>query len=126
MNANYDPNTADFLTLTKHLYIRSWTSWNTRCTRREFWLGGFCWLWVTLPFSLLDILSLDWTTALMNPHNPFAGYTLLNWILFFLFFILNWIPGIGAMVRRLHDIGKSGWYCIPFVVMSSAHGFNYQ
>lgn len=30
------------------------------------------------------------------------------------------------MVRRLHDIGKSGWYCVPFVVMSSAHGFNYQ
>lgn len=30
------------------------------------------------------------------------------------------------MVRRLHDIGKSGWYCAPFVVMSIVHGFNYQ
>ncbi len=47
------------------------------------------------PFFLLDILCLDWTAVLMNPHIPFAGYTLLNWILFVFFVILIGFPASG-------------------------------
>lgn len=29
--------------------------------------------------------------------------------LYWLYFLLTFLPGLAVMVRRLHDVGKSGW-----------------
>ena len=116
MNKPYDPNTADFTTLTIQYYIRCWTSWNSRCTRREFWLGGLGWALFCLPFVVLDFAFWDGAVRRLDSGNPFAGYTLVNWIICILLQVLFFVPGIGACVRRLHDVGMSGWWCAPLVV----------
>jgi len=34
------------------------------------------------------------------------------WIPYFLFALASLIPGLACCVRRLHDIGKSGWWVL--------------
>lgn len=44
---------------------------------------------------------------------------IIGYILFALYSFATLLPGLGVVVRRLHDVGKSGWFyfiaLIPFV-----------
>jgi len=48
-----------------------------------------------------------------------AGMSVLGGILYFGYALAVMIPSLAVTVRRLHDIGKSGWYyfigLIPFI-----------
>lgn len=115
MPDNYDPNTADFLTLTKQFFIRSLISWNSRCTRREYWLGSLGMFFALILFLIpLWIMCPDWVAR--RPHTPYAEYTIMNWFFEALILVCFQIPQIGALVRRLHDIGKRAWWGVPYVV----------
>lgn len=104
-------------TLTKELYIKGWTSWGSRATRREYWLGGLGWALMMIPLVILMVISMDFQAITYANVNPYACFTPLTWGLYGLIIALTFIPGIGSYVRRLHDIGRSGWwYLLMFII----------
>lgn len=79
-----------------------------RATRAEYWFFYlFCCLY-SIPLYIVAIILLFLTESI-------ASY----YVVFILGCLPIIIPGISVLVRRLHDIGKSGWWywlcLIPFV-----------
>ncbi len=111
MEKDFNPNTAGMFTLANHLYVYGWTKWNTRATRREFWLGGLGVFIYALPLIVPYIYSMDFDVyASELEENPFAMFTPLTWVLMVILNLVFFVPEIGAVVRRLHDTGRSGWW----------------
>jgi uncharacterized membrane protein YhaH (DUF805 family) len=84
--------------------IKSYSDFNGRARRKEYWMFT---LW-NIIFALLAVL-LDYSFGIVY---PLVGYGPL-YIAYALFVL---VPGIAVAVRRLHDIGKSGWmYLVAFI-----------
>ena len=74
--------------------FRLYASFNGRASRKEYW--SFHLLNVGVAFLLLII-----------GNSPEVGLTLLA-----LLFFGSIIPGTAVLVRRLHDVGQSGWWVL--------------
>ena len=84
--------------------INSYSDFNGRARRKEYWVFT---LW-NIIFALLASL-LDYSFGIVY---PLVGYGPL-YIAYALFVL---VPGIAVAVRRLHDTGKSGWmYLVAFI-----------
>ena len=103
-----------FVEACKTCFIDKYCCFTGRARRSEYWwymLGVFIiqtiFSAVTLPFLL---------KTLIETNDPMAIYTSpIYWVMcaFSLVFLL---PSLGAMVRRLHDTGRSGhWLWLYFI-----------
>ncbi len=76
--------------------LRQYADFKGRARRKEYWM-----------FTLFNILFavgailIDYTVG----TNFLAGYG----IFYMLYALATFVPGLGVTVRRLHDVGKSGW-----------------
>ncbi len=81
--------------------FRQYAKFSGRARRKEYWY--FC------LFNFIVIVALGIIEVLINAED----------ILTSIFAIAIFLPGLALSVRRLHDIGKSGWWylicLIPFV-----------
>ena len=81
-----------------------------RATRSEFWYFTLFYVIIAIILQLLDAKVL----------NPMLGMTaeqaMQGGILQILFALALIIPSIAVGVRRLHDIGKSGWWMLLALV----------
>ena len=81
--------------------FKRYVDFNGRSSRSEYW-----WWWLFEIIGAIAAVVLD----------AVAGTVVLFYLLFFLAILL---PTFAVTVRRLHDIGKSGWSIligsIPFV-----------
>ncbi|WP_088810466.1 MULTISPECIES: DUF805 domain-containing protein [Listeria] len=108
-------------------YWKNYVNFSGRSTRSEYW---YTILWnaiiMAIFWILMLIVGLSSATAAAGTAYPgevfgamYAGPMLFVVVLVWLFGIANIIPGISLMIRRFHDIGKSGWFVllglIPFV-----------
>ncbi len=79
-----------------------------RARRKEYWMWT---LYVTLinisAMILDDMLGLNF--ELLGED---LGY---GW-LYLITGIINFIPGLSIVVRRLHDVGKSGWFFLIILI----------
>lgn len=71
------------------LYFTHYADFSGRSTRAEYW-------WIVLFNMIINAV------AAFLPDG-------LSWIMG-LYSLATLVPGIAVAVRRLHDIGKSGWY----------------
>jgi uncharacterized membrane protein YhaH (DUF805 family) len=82
--------------------LSKYATFSGRATRSEYWF-------FTLFYSLV-VLGTFWLSIIFD-NELFAFITLATWLALFL-------PAISALVRRLHDTGKSGWWywlsLVPF------------
>ena len=86
----------------------NYANFNGRARRKEYWM-------FTLFFSLIffSVLSLALAAILLIDEE--AGFILFLIVTMLLYFI-HLVPAIAVTVRRLHDIGKSGWfYLLAFI-----------
>lgn len=86
----------------------NYCNFNGRASRSEFW-------WFELFVVILGfIITMANSVLFIATHSTVIGMVLLYGVNLALL-----LPSIGLHVRRLHDIGKSGWYIflsfIPFV-----------
>ena len=100
-----------YLKVIKENYV----NFNGRARRKEFWMFLlFLIIIVTICIILDNILG----TVLTVDAGPVGiGLIVLpcGW-LFFLCGIFHFLPALSVLVRRLHDVGKSGWwYFIVFI-----------
>lgn len=87
---------ANFLNVVKNNYA----NFNGRARRKEFWY--YVLAEMILHFGGLIFLLV---IALINTKLIVLGYII--WLLLSLFLF---IPRLALEVRRLHDVGKSGWH----------------
>lgn len=90
--------------------FRKYAVFDGRATRAEFW-------WWVLLIGIADLILgvVDNIIDASGGYGPFGT----------LFWLATLLPGLAVTVRRLHDIGKSGWwqlgwYVIPFVAWLAA------
>lgn len=79
-----------------------------RSTRRQYWLFGLVASLLCLcgMYADYDLFGLD---VREREFGPFGAF----------FALAHALPGVAVTVRRLHDVGRSGWWyhvqCIPLL-----------
>ncbi len=87
--------------------LKQFADFNGRARRKEYWMFVLFNLIFAIVASMIDnILGFSFKGV---PYGP----------LYIIYALAVLIPGIAVAVRRLHDIGKSGWMIliafIPFI-----------
>lgn len=94
----------------RSVYRTNYANFRGRASRSEYW-------WITLfnYLVLCGILGLIFLAKEVAGEDGFNA-VMVVYVLLFLFAI---IPGAAVTVRRFHDTGRSGWWClicfIPYV-----------
>jgi len=90
--------------------LKQWSDFKGRARRKEYWMFTLFNIIFFIIAAILDnILGLKFM-----PEIPY-GYIYLLYTLFII------VPSLAVAVRRLHDVGKSGWfYLIAFIPIIGA------
>ena len=81
--------------------LKQYADFNGRARRKEYWmfaLFNFIFIFIT---SILDFI-IGLNNLIFVGIGPF----------YFLYTIAVIVPGLAVGIRRLHDVGKSGWYIL--------------
>ena len=79
--------------------LKKYAEFNGRARRKEYWMFVLFTVIVSIPLSFIDALM--FSTAEGN-----IGYLGL------IFQLAILIPTIAVAIRRMHDVGKSGWFIL--------------
>ncbi|MBE6862947.1 MAG: DUF805 domain-containing protein [Ruminococcus sp.] len=105
VDPNYVPDPPAFVTFPQavKMFFKNWNNFSGRSTRSEFW---YAYILQMIIGTVAGYIGMgNYTVTLLA-----SG--LVSLILF--------IPFLAASVRRLHDIGKSGWwYLIAFTCIGA-------
>jgi uncharacterized membrane protein YhaH (DUF805 family) len=87
--------------------LKKYTVFTGRARRKEYWFF--------VLFNVLILVLLVMVDGLLGTLNEEAGVGLFSG----LYSLAVLIPGIAVLVRRLHDIDRTGWWAliglVPFV-----------
>jgi uncharacterized membrane protein YhaH (DUF805 family) len=75
------------------IVLKKYTDFNGRARRKEYWYFGL--------FNFIVAITLAFAGI-------YSGFVYLNTI----YSLAVLLPGIAVAVRRMHDVGKSGWYAL--------------
>ena len=79
--------------------LSQYADFKGRARRKEYWMFYLFYVIFGLAVTVLDILLF--------------GTAIYSWgLLYLVYFFALLIPYIAVSVRRLHDIGKSGWWLL--------------
>ena len=85
--------------------LRRWKDFSGRSDRRQFW-------WFYLFFLATPLICLAFSLAFVSLL-LLLNLDLLRFSLLFAYLYLLLVPSIIALqVRRMHDVGKSGWFIL--------------
>jgi len=76
--------------------FRKFAQFSGRSTRSEYW-------WFALGYLIIYYALLALSMYLAIPAFGIAALV---------FSVIALIPSIAVAVRRMHDVGKSGWFCL--------------
>lgn len=86
--------------------IKNYAVFKGRARRKEYWF-----------FFLFNLIVSLMLFQLYKQAEPRIGYTFgFGMILYWLYLMFILIPGLSVGVRRLHDVGKSGWWLLVPIV----------
>ena len=86
--------------------LKQYADFSGRARRTEYWMFTLFNIVFTIVAMGIDVglgLTFKFTDAYGDPVPMFYGYVYALYALFVL------LPGIAVSVRRLHDVGKTGW-----------------
>jgi uncharacterized membrane protein YhaH (DUF805 family) len=82
----------------KKVVFENYANFNGRARRSEYWYFALMNLIILIVAAVLDS-----TLGLNFAPLPYG-------ILYVVIALATFIPGLAVAVRRLHDVGKSGWF----------------
>ena len=95
--------------------LENYVNFSGRARRTEYWMFSLFFFIICMALLLLTFL-------LYAAMGDTVNYTSNEWVnnviggLWILFFAAHILPGFALTIRRLHDIGKSGWwYLVAFI-----------
>jgi uncharacterized membrane protein YvbJ len=77
--------------------LKKYAVFNGRARRKEYWMFALFFLIFIIVVAIIDV-------ALGTTTEDGAGILVTIYILAMI------LPGLSVSVRRLHDLGKSGWF----------------
>ena len=77
--------------------LKQYADFNGRARRKEYWMFAL--------FSMIFSFALSFLSMSLGLYDEDAGYGVLDSI----YSLAVLIPGLAVSIRRLHDVGKSGW-----------------
>lgn len=88
--------------------FKQYVDFHGRASRAEFWMFfGVCYM-VQLVFSIVMNVSQGVSVDAVNPIS----------LIYLVYLMVIFIPSLAVGVRRLHDIGKSGWYLAGALILA--------
>ncbi len=84
--------------------LKQFADFNGRARRQEYWMF--------VLFNMLFVFAAGMLDRLLNLANETTGIGPL----YGLYVLAVFIPGIAVAIRRLHDIGKSGWMLLVALI----------
>jgi len=84
--------------------VKHYASFGGRAGRKEFWHYFLMYMLIVMVLTVID--------AIIGRLDTKAGVGLLSGI----FALVTLLPGLGVGIRRLHDIGRTGWWLLISVV----------
>ena len=86
----------------------NYANFSGRARRKEYWMFVLVQTIVMIGLMILDsVLGLDF---------ELQGISLGYGYLYLIGIIVHFIPSLAVLVRRLHDVGKSGWFYFIFLI----------
>ena len=86
----------------------NYANFSGRARRKEYWMFVLVQTIVMIGLMILDsVLGLDF---------ELQGISLGYGYLYLIGLIVHFIPSLAVVVRRLHDVGKSGWFYFIFLI----------
>lgn len=102
---------------------------NGRSSRSDFWY--FMLLFILL-YGVIAVVDQTFVTATVDIRNlPLGNYIPMGMVdpnvglLVLLYRPVMALPTIAVSIRRLHDVGKSGWWCLLWVLPIPVVGWLY-
>lgn len=90
------------------ILTNKFADFNGRARRKEYWMWTlYCTIILLISMALDNLFGLTF---------EFLGQDLGYGWLYIIFGIIQFIPGLAVVVRRLHDVGKSGWYYLIILI----------
>lgn len=91
--------------------LKNYAVFSGRARRAEYWMFLlFNMIFAVIAAVLDNVLGLTFEVA---------GQSLPYGYLYLAYALAMFIPGVAVLVRRMHDVGKSGWFLfialIPFI-----------
>jgi uncharacterized membrane protein YhaH (DUF805 family) len=87
--------------------LRQYADFSGRARRKEYWMFVLFNAIFLFVASIIDII-LAWMLDLWSPYT--ADYSTMRCYLTYSFAMM--LPSLAVVIRRLHDIGKSGWWIL--------------
>ena len=84
--------------------LKKYAEFNGRARRKEYWM-----------FALFNIIFLIAAMIIDNIAGTTIG-VLPDGLFYFVYALAVFIPGLAVGVRRLHDVGKSGWFYLIILI----------
>ena len=84
--------------------LKQYADFSGRARRKEYWM-----------FALFNIIFIIIAMILDNVLGLTVG-ELPYGVFYFLYILAIFIPALAVSVRRLHDIGKSGWMYLIIII----------
>ncbi|MBA5628744.1 DUF805 domain-containing protein [Moheibacter sp. BDHS18] len=95
----------------KKVLFENYANFSGRARRSEYWYFTLTNFIITLVLYIPMVASI----GLSQNQEPGAMFWLLYGILM-IYGLATFIPSLAVAVRRLHDIGKSGWYLLFYLI----------
>tara|TARA_B100000427_G_C15347411_1_gene523909 strand:+ start:241 stop:633 length:393 start_codon:yes stop_codon:yes gene_type:complete len=91
----------------------NYANFSGRARRKEYWMFYLFYVIALIVLMVLDnVLGTAWTIDAGYGQSVSMGY---GW-LYMIGALAHMIPGLAVSIRRLHDIGKSGWWVLISLV----------
>ena len=87
--------------------LKKYATFSGRASRSEFWYFTLINSIISIGIIFLAVLAVD------NNSYDIANVLI---IIFYIYGIATLLPSISVIVRRLHDIGKSGWWYFIVII----------
>ena len=85
----------------------NYANFKGRARRKEYWMFVLVYVIILIACMVLDnVLGI----VFMMDAGPLGEISMGYGWLYFICLLVHFIPGLGLVVRRLHDVGKSGWF----------------
>ena len=84
----------------KKAVLKNYANFKGRARRAEYWYFTLFNFLVIVPFYVMAFLGVT---------NGASGLSIAGSLIYAAIALGTFIPGLAAVVRRLHDINKSGW-----------------
>ena len=97
--------------------LKNYADFSGRARRKEYW--SFTLFHIVISMVIMSMsLGLAFTLVDVSGETEItgAGSVLGVWGLYMVYSLLTLIPSLAVSVRRLHDVGKSGWMLLVSLI----------